>query len=123
MHPQKNRSVGNSKFLLFHDNFIIKSFGYFAYIFLNWFRCAYNFSKLKNIIDIIRQSCFLTLCRKHNKNKNWAYNIYTSDLILLQTFSSNKSFFPSKMNLFRMKRKFFFLQKDIFFDDEFFLIF
>lgn len=121
MHKNKNRPISNSKYLFLEDFQIIQTYGYIAYIFLNWFRCTSNITKLKNIINLIRQSCFLTLCRKHNKNKTWAYNMYTSDLLIIGNFSLLKSFFPTKFYLMNLKRKFFFSQSDAFLDEQFFL--
>jgi hypothetical protein len=82
VHVIKSRSISCSKFLYFEDTKIIKSFGYICYVFLIWFRCCKNFLKVKAFINLIRQSCFLTLARKHNKSKAWAYKIYTSDCVM-----------------------------------------
>jgi len=68
--------------LYLEDTKLIKSFSYICYIFLTWFRCCKNLLKLKSFIAIIRESCFLTLARKHNKNKAWAYKVYTSDCVM-----------------------------------------
>lgn len=65
--------------MFLEDTDIIKSFGYISYIFLTWFRCSKNFLKVKIFVNVIRESCFLTLARKHNKTKAWAYKVYTSD--------------------------------------------
>nr|YP_010700250.1 putative group II intron reverse transcriptase/maturase mat2 [Euglena deses]WCH63394.1 putative group II intron reverse transcriptase/maturase mat2 [Euglena deses] len=121
IHRSKNRPISNSRYLFLEDLEIIKQYTYISYIFLNWFRCASNISKLKNVVNLIRQSCFLTLCRKHNKNKTWAYNIYTSDLLIVGNFSVLRCFFPTRLHLFNIKRKFFFSRSEIFFDEQFFL--
>nr|YP_009137058.1 maturase [Euglena viridis]AJF21611.1 maturase [Euglena viridis] len=120
-HNVKARPIGNSKLLYFQDAYIIKYYGYIAFVFLNWFRCCYNFNKVVQFIEIIRQSCFLTLSRKHNKSKAWSYRLYSSDLIFLRSFCNSLSFFPTKFALSKTKKKFFFFKKDLYFDEDFFL--
>lgn len=106
IHLYKLRPIGNVNYISFDDWFIIRSFGFLAYCFLSWFRFCDNFSKLRYLVDIIKQSCFLTLSRKHNKSKSWSYNVYTSDLLVFNNLFFNNSFFPSK--------DFFFSNKNIF---------
>lgn len=120
---KKKRPVSNLRFLMYEDKEIIQFFGSFSYSLLNWFRCSDNFSKVKFLVEIIRQSCFLTLCRKHNKRKTWAYSIYTPNLLLNSTIYENKSFFPTKKFLFSLQK--FFLYNDIDFicSENFFKIF
>ena len=120
MHPFKNRPMGNPSFLSLEDSSIIKSFGYVGHCFLTWFRCSDNFIKAKFLVEFMRQSCFLTLCRKHNKAKNWVYSVYTPDLLLVRSFFGNKSFFPSRRSISIMKKKFFFDSR-MFLDEKFFL--
>lgn len=96
LHLYKIRSVGNVNFLSCEDWFIIKSFGFLAYSFMNWFRFCNNLSRVNYIIELIRQSCFLTLARKHNKSKNWAYSVYTPRLVLSKGLFFKESFFPDK---------------------------
>jgi hypothetical protein len=120
LHPFKNRPISNVHFIFFEDVYIIKSFGFVAYSFLHWFSLCKDFSRLRFLIELIKESCFLTLCRKHNKSKVWAYSVYTFDLIISKNLHSTKSFFP--------KRDFFYLEKiDVLnswyfdFDESFFL--
>jgi Type II intron maturase/Reverse transcriptase (RNA-dependent DNA polymerase) len=40
---------------------------------LNYYQCAENFSGIKSIVEHLRKSCLLTLCRKHKKKMNWGY--------------------------------------------------
>lgn len=121
IHIKKKRPIGSQRYLKLEDIHIIKYFGYLSFMFINWFRCCYNFSKLKLLISFIRQSCFLTLCRKHNKNKNWAYRVYTPDLILLKQYNIKNSYFPSRGYILKLKRRFIFSKLDKIFDEEFFL--
>lgn len=96
IHPFKNRPIGNSKYLSRHDLSIIKAFGNFAFSLVYWYRFCKDFYKINYLVEIVRESCLLTLCRKHNKNRNWAYETYSSDLLLFQNLFTNKSFFPDK---------------------------
>lgn len=79
-----------------------------------------NFAKVKVLINLLRESCFLTLCRKHNKSKSWAYSVYTPNLILSRSLFSTKSFFPSRKNVIKMKKKFV-INSYFPFDEEFFI--
>lgn len=120
IHPNKKRPIGNAKFLLCDDIYIIKHFGYLANSFLYWFRICDNFFAVKILIEFIRQSCFLTLCRKHNKNKNWAYSVYTPNLLMERNLYIRGSFFPSRQNVLNMQKKF--SNKEFFlFDEDFFI--
>lgn len=105
--------LGVSRLLWFEDYFIIKYFGFLAYSFLVWFSCCKDFSRIKFFVNILRQSCFLTLCRKHNKSKSWVYKVYTSDLNLTINIFSKRLFFPSKKSLILMKRSFWFLRNKV----------
>ena len=96
LHLYKIRPVGNVNFLSCEDWFIIKSFGFLAYSFTNWFRFCTNISRVNYIVELIRQSCFLTLARKHNKSKNWVYSVYTPRLVLSKGLFFKESFFPDK---------------------------
>lgn len=104
IHPYKNRPIGSTKLLFFEDSFIIKSFGYFAYSILHWYRFCGNLKNLNFFIELLRESCFLTLCRKHNKNKNWAYVTYSSDLIVYKGLFDTKSFFPTRKLLLNLNK-------------------
>lgn len=120
-HKFKFRPISNASCLVFEDSFIIKIFGTLAYSFLNWFRCCVNFYSVKILVSFLKESCFLTLSRKHNKTKAWVYTLYSTDLIVLENLVYKKSFFPSSILLRRMKKKFLFSKKSILFDELFFL--
>jgi hypothetical protein len=117
----KYTPIGNTEFLSYDDYYIINSFSSLAYTYLNWFRCSVNFYSVKILVNLIRESCFLTLCRKHNKSKSWVIGIYSKDLLLLRKFSHVKYIFPSYNALSLMKRKFYNSAKLLFFDEVFFL--
>jgi Type II intron maturase len=87
---------------------------------LYWYRFCENLVDLKYVIEILRESCFLTLCRKHNKSKSWVYSTYTSDLIILQSLFDTKSFFPTRRFLFKLNdKRYFFSNFRV--DEKFFL--
>jgi hypothetical protein len=120
LHPFKTRPISNVHFLFFEDDFIIRSFGFIAYSFLHWFSLCEDFFRLRFLVELIRESCFLTLCRKHNKSKIWAYSVYSFDLIISKTLNSTKSFFPGHKYIYLRKVKS--LNSDYFdFDESFFL--
>lgn len=121
IHPIKNRPISNSKYLVLEDSFIVKRFGSIAFNFLHWFRCVSNILELKKVIELIRQSCFLTLCRKHNKHKTWAFDIYTNDLLIIENLCFVNPSFPRKSFLAKIKRNFFIYQSQLIFDEKFFL--
>ena len=124
IHPFKKRPIGNVKYILFSDIYIIKSFGLLANSFILWFKLCSNFSKVKFIVELLRQSCFLTLSRKHNKSKIWVYHIYTRDLILTRNLSTSMSYFPSRKFLEDIiSNTSFFNDLYVFHDEYFFLTF
>lgn len=106
IHPFKKRPIGNTKYILLDDKAIIIAFGYFANVLLFWYRCCDDFEKIKMIILMLRKSCLLTLCRKHNKNKSWGLRIYTSDLIYIRSSFYNKCFFPLSSYVKSLSKKF-----------------
>jgi len=122
VHLRKNRPIGNPFFFSLEDTEIIDQFGYIANILLNWFRCCDNFIKVKFFVEFLRRSCFLTLCRKHNKSKNWAYGIYTPNLLLSTSIFNKNSSFPSKVFVSCLKSKFLFKIQDLYFFDEDFIL-
>lgn len=121
IHPYKNRPISNSKFLLLDDFHIIEEFSYVVNNFLLWFRCCDDFASVKLIIEIIKQSCFLTLSRKHNKSRIWAYSVFTPNLLLNKNFSSFNYTFPNARFEYNLKQRFF-VEKSFFFCDEKFLL-
>jgi len=118
---KKSNPISNSRLLLLEDLNIIRYYGSFAYDFITWFRCCYNFSKVKILVEFLRKSCLLTLSRKHNKRKSWSHFVYTSDLVLLKGLFFYESFFPSKSILLKMERKFFNLKEYFIFNEAFFI--
>ena len=121
IHPYKNRPTSNSKFLFLDDFQIITKCSYVVNNVLLWFRCCDDFASVKVIIEIIKQSCFLTLSRKHNKSKSWAYSVFTPNLLLIKNFSSFAYSFPNAQFNYNLKKRSF-EEKNFFFCDEKFLL-
>lgn len=121
IHVTKFRPIGNSKLLFSSDSYIIHYFGNFSYQLLIWYRTCYNFIKLKLIIECLRQSCILTLCRKHNKSKNWVIKVYTSRLLVFKNLFTVDSVFPSRLFVFYTKGNLNLERYDLCFFEEFFL--
>lgn len=122
IHLKKNRPIGNHFYFSLEDNEIINRFGYIANILLHWFRCCNNFSKVKFLVEFLRRSCFLTLCRKHNKSKNWGYSVYTPNLLVSSSLFNKNSYFPSKNLVYSLKSKFLLKKKIFYFFDEEFIL-
>jgi hypothetical protein len=95
IHPNKNRPVGNVKYLNLTDVVIISNFSYLYFIILIWFLDANNFSALRSFVKILKQSCILTLSRKHNKSKFWVNSIYTNNILVLKNLFTSYNSFPS----------------------------
>nr|P31916.3 RecName: Full=Maturase-like protein 2 [Euglena gracilis]CAC69146.1 maturase [Euglena gracilis] len=121
IHPFKFRPIGNVRLLLFEDKFILRNFGFFVYSVLNWFSICENFSHLRFFVELIRESCFLTLCRKHNKMKLWSYSVYTFDLVFSKSVYRTISFFPTRKFIFNLKRKSFLVDVRFNLDETIFL--
>jgi hypothetical protein len=120
-HSVKFRPIGNSKYLFLSDNSIIKEFSSFSYMFLLWYRFSSNFSKLKLLVEYLRESCLLTLCRKHNKSKSWVNRVYSSSLFIYRGLFTFHSYFPSKLSLSLFSINFLSQDYFYFFPEEFFL--
>ena len=121
IHPYKDRPVSNSKFLMMEDIQIISKFGFVSNKIISWFRCCDNFLSIKFFVEIIRQSCFLTLSRKHNKNKNWAYSVYTPNLLFPKKLYFIKLIFPNRRFVYKLSKKFLIKNSIFFFNEKFFL--
>ncbi len=121
IHSLRNRPVSNPKYLLLSDTNIIRIFSYYAISILNWFSCVNNISDTKYVVELLRQSCFLTLCRKHNKRKAWALDVFTSDLLIVESLCCSSLVFPRKSLLLNLKRNFSFYHSQLYFNESFFL--
>ena len=65
------------KLIFLNDYEIISFYNTLIRGYLNWFRCADNFTSAKNIIWTLRMSCLKTLARKHKKNLKWTLTVFT----------------------------------------------
>lgn len=95
IHPNKNRPIGNVKYLNLNDIVIIWNFSYLYLIILIWFFDSNNFSSLVTFVRILKQSCILTLCRKHNKSKFWISSVFTNDVLVVKNLFNSYNSFPS----------------------------
>lgn len=120
-HRSKFRPIGNSKYISLTDTKILRHFGYVCNIFVDWYRCCYNISTLRRIILMLKESCCLTICRKHNKHRSWSYNIFTKDLLLISMLSASKKFFPNLTLVTKLKRKILNGKSNVIFNERFFL--
>lgn len=49
---------------------------------LNWYSGVDNFHKVKNLVQLLRKSCILTLATKHKKSMSWIYTVYEKEVIV-----------------------------------------
>jgi hypothetical protein len=119
IHSFNSNPVSNLSLIFFSDDFIIKSSSYIVYVLLCWFRFCDNFSELQFFVKLIRESCLLTLCRKHNKTRSWIYNLYTYDLLIFKNLYYCKFFFPNRKFIKKLKSKKYFLQENLPLDESF----
>lgn len=83
---------------------------------LHHYQCVDNLSAVKSIIEHLRKSCVLTLCRKHKKKAYWGYKTFGTDVSLNwmgKTFSlpsksenrnAPKTFFTNQIDDFCLHR-------------------
>nr|CAA10854.1 maturase-like protein [Lepocinclis spirogyroides] len=75
-HFYANRSIGNIYFMFLDDNQIILNFKILTYLLYIWYKKASNSYKLRFFSSLLKNSCCLTLSRKHNKSKSWSLRVY-----------------------------------------------
>ena len=119
-HPRKYRPISNLKLIFLNDESIIKIYGYFAYSFLHWYSISNNFYQVKSLVEFLRESCILTLCRKHNKPKSWAFNVYSSSLFSFKGLFLSNANFPSKKYVYNFNYEFLYCPNFIFLDEKLF---
>lgn len=110
----RNTPVVNLYYIFLEDFYIINFCKFFCCSIISWYKSVYEteFKKLILVFSSIRESCFLTLSRKHNKSKNWAYEVYNFDLNLLY-FSSVRVFYKFfDINFFSNRHKGFLFKFD-----------
>ena len=120
IHLVNDYPVGNSRYLNLTDRAIVRNFSYIYFMVSFWFLDCDNYFLVRNFLNVLSQSCFLTLSRKHNKSKSWAVSVFTSNILIMKglfnAFSGLSSFgfrnakshkfFPNK-NLFLVDESFF----------------
>lgn len=122
VHSVNGRPISNAKYLTLVDKIIITNFSYIYFMINFWYLDCNNYLLLKSFLYILRESCILTLCRKHNKSKSWAVSVFTSNILVMKglfTIISGLSPFD-----FQKKKVFtLFSSKNLFLVDEFFFLF
>lgn len=119
-HPSKYRPISNVKLIFLPDKSIIDVYSSFVNSIILWYNISDNLYQVKTFVEFLRESCFLTLCRKHNKTKSWAFNIYTSNLLLFRGLFYPGSIFPSRKYLLNLRKNYFTCKNFFFFDENFF---
>jgi hypothetical protein len=66
-----------------------------------WFIEASNFRMVIIILNLLKQSCLLTLCRKHNKSKQWVNSVYTANMLVIKSLFGSYNYFPFNYISFR----------------------
>lgn len=100
-----NSPLSVPRLVFLNDYEIINFYNILIRGYMNWFRCADNFTSAKNIIWTLRMSCLKTLARKHKKNLKWALNIFTINVSVDSPNGSNFSL-PSVHEISQMNQKF-----------------
>lgn len=79
-HPQSNRPIGVPFLFTNSDTEIIQYYNRLMRGFINWFRPADNFDKVKSLVESLRISCIYTLGRKHKKSQRWVRLRFGADI-------------------------------------------
>nr|AVR57718.1 hypothetical protein [Halamphora calidilacuna] len=103
--PKRNSPLSVPRLIFLNDYEIISFYNSLIRGYLNWFRCADNFTSAKNIIWSLRMSCLKTLARKHKKNLKWVLNIFTVN-VSVKTPGGNKVSLPSIHEITQLNSKF-----------------
>ena len=93
------------RLIFLNDYEIISFYNTLIRGYLNWFRCADNFTSAKNIIWTLQSNCLKTLARKHKKGPKWALDIFTINVNINSPSGRNFSL-PSVHEISRMHTKF-----------------
>jgi len=102
---KRNSPLSVPRLIFLNDYEIINFYNLLIRGYLNWFRCADNFTSAKNIIWTLRMSCLKTLARKHKKDLKWALKIFTINVTIDSPSGVNFSL-PSVHEISQMNTKF-----------------
>lgn len=102
---KRNSPISVTKLIFLNDYEIISFYNTLIRGYLNWFRCADNFTSAKSVIWTLRMSCLKTLARKHKKNLKWALNVFTINVGINSPSGRNFSL-PSVHEISQMDTKF-----------------
>lgn len=83
LHLWRHRAIGNVNFIDFEDAVIINLFKLYKLFLYYWYNICFNNESLHFFFRLLKESCLLTLARKHKKNKTWTYDIYYFDVCSL----------------------------------------
>lgn len=118
IHSVKARARGMRNFGFYTDIEIVYHFNSAIRGLLNRFSGTNNFSKVKSLAQLLRNSCILTLANKHNKSQNWVYTIYGSEISVNKGKKGKKALLISRLEILNYSNKFN-LKKDSFIEDSF----
>lgn len=104
VHLKKNRSISQISLLNLSDYEIIIFFNSLIRGYLNWYWCADNISDVKKIYHILKNSCLLTLARKHKKDYSWSLNVFTNSPYVKH--NGRKFSLPDKHFISHFEKKF-----------------
>ena len=102
---KRNSPLSVPKLIFLNDYKIISFYNSLIRGYLNWFRCADNFTSAKKVIWTLRMSCLKTLARKHKKNLKWALTVFTIDVVAISSIGQRFSL-PSMHEISQMNTKF-----------------
>jgi hypothetical protein len=102
---KRNSPLSVPRLIFLNEYEIIHFYNLLIRGYLNWFRCADNFTSAKNIIWTLRMSCLKTLARKHKKDLKWALKIFTINVSIDSPSGVNFSL-PSVQEISKMNTKF-----------------
>lgn len=100
-HPNKDRSLSNSKLINNSDVDIILNYKIIIHSLLNWFSGADNYNRIKKIVEVLRKSCAFTL--KHNHKYRSLHKVYTIYGLDMKT---NEAVLYFRMKILNRRKKF-----------------
>lgn len=101
---KRNSPFSRPKLIFLQDYEIISFYNSLIRGYLNWFRCANNFTTAKNIIWTLRMSCLKTLARKTQKKCKVVSNCTVN--VITESPSGVTFSLPSLHEIFQMSTKF-----------------
>ena len=103
IHPMKNKSVSNSSLSFYADSAIVAYINSLIFSILSWYSGVNNFNKVKNLVQLLRKSCILTLANKHKKSVSWVHTAYGRDVGVLR--GKEKIYLKSRASILSHRNK------------------